>query len=49
MVVELGARAEGDIKALCDLARPDIGVVTTVGVAHTEAFRVAGGGGSGQR
>ena len=38
VVVELGARAEGDIKALCDLARPDIGVVTTVGVAHTEAF-----------
>ncbi|HEX2041615.1 MAG TPA: UDP-N-acetylmuramoyl-tripeptide--D-alanyl-D-alanine ligase [Acidimicrobiales bacterium] len=35
-VVELGARGPGHIRQLCELARPTIGVVTNVGLAHTE-------------
>ena len=35
-VVELGARGPGHIRYLCELARPTIGVVTNVGLAHTE-------------
>ena len=38
VVVELGARHVGDIAALCEVARPDIGVLTTVAVAHTGEF-----------
>ena len=35
-VVELGARGPGHIRHLCDLARPTVGVVTNVSLAHTE-------------
>jgi UDP-N-acetylmuramoyl-tripeptide--D-alanyl-D-alanine ligase len=35
-VVELGARGEGHIRLLCGIARPTVGVVTNVGLAHTE-------------
>lgn len=35
-VVEMGARALGHIRALCEVARPTVGVVTNVGMAHTE-------------
>ena len=38
VIVELGARHVGDIAALCEVARPDIGVLTTVAVAHTGEF-----------
>ena len=38
VVVELGARHVGDIAALCEVARPDVGVLTTVAVAHTGEF-----------
>ena len=38
VVAELGARHEGDVAELCAVARPDIAVVTNVGVAHMEAF-----------
>ena len=37
-VVEMGARGRGHIAALCRVARPTVGVVTTVGAAHTELF-----------
>ena len=37
-VVEMGARGRGHIRALCRLARPTVGVVTSVGVCHTEQF-----------
>ena len=37
-VVEMGARGRGHIRALCLLARPTVGVVTSVGLCHTEQF-----------
>lgn len=37
-VVEMGARGPGQVAELCRVARPTIGVVTTVGLAHTELF-----------
>lgn len=37
-VVEMGARGPGHIELLCDIAGPTIGVVTTVGNAHTSEF-----------
>jgi len=38
LVLEMGARAEGDIARLTGIARPDVGVMTTVAMAHTSAF-----------
>jgi UDP-N-acetylmuramoyl-tripeptide--D-alanyl-D-alanine ligase len=38
VVVEMGARGRGHIALLCDVARPTIGVVTAVAMAHTEMF-----------
>jgi UDP-N-acetylmuramoyl-tripeptide--D-alanyl-D-alanine ligase len=38
VVVEMGARGPGQIMSLCAIARPTIGVVTTVGAAHLELF-----------
>lgn len=35
-VVEMGARGPGHIRALCLVAVPTVGVVTNVGLAHTE-------------
>jgi UDP-N-acetylmuramoyl-tripeptide--D-alanyl-D-alanine ligase len=37
-VIEMGARGAGHIARLCDIARPDIAVVTAVAHAHTELF-----------
>ena len=37
-VLEMGARHEGDVAVLFDVARPDAVVVTNVGVAHMEVF-----------
>jgi UDP-N-acetylmuramoyl-tripeptide--D-alanyl-D-alanine ligase len=37
-VVEMGARGRGHIDTLCAVARPTIGVVTEVVLAHTELF-----------
>jgi UDP-N-acetylmuramoyl-tripeptide--D-alanyl-D-alanine ligase len=36
LVLEMGMRGFGEISRLCEVARPDIGVVTTVGHSHTE-------------
>ena len=38
VVVEMGARGMGHIAWLCSLAAPNVGVVTSVGAAHTELF-----------
>lgn len=38
LVIEMGARHEGDIAELVDIARPDVGVLTNVGEAHLEIF-----------
>lgn len=38
LVVEMGARGKGHIAALCAVARPLVGVVTTVGISHAEFF-----------
>ncbi len=38
LVVEMGARAQGDIAELCRIAPPDVGVVLNVGHAHIGEF-----------
>jgi UDP-N-acetylmuramoyl-tripeptide--D-alanyl-D-alanine ligase len=38
VVCEMGSRGRGHIALLCRVARPDVGVVTNVGVAHMELF-----------
>lgn len=38
LILEMGARYEGNIQELCDIAQPDISIVTNVGVAHLETF-----------
>ncbi|KFF60317.1 UDP-N-acetylmuramoylalanyl-D-glutamate--2,6-diaminopimelate ligase [Cryobacterium sp. MLB-32] len=38
LVVEMGASGIGSIRRLVDLARPDVGIVLTVGLAHAEEF-----------
>jgi UDP-N-acetylmuramoyl-tripeptide--D-alanyl-D-alanine ligase len=38
VVAEMGARRLGDVKLLAGIARPDVVVVTNVGVAHIEVF-----------
>ncbi len=34
VVTEMGERKPGDLRLLCDIAAPDVGVVTNVGLAH---------------
>lgn len=38
LVVEMGARGRGHIASLCAVARPSVGVVTTVGLSHAAFF-----------
>jgi UDP-N-acetylmuramoyl-tripeptide--D-alanyl-D-alanine ligase len=37
-VAEMGARQPGDIREICELARPRIGVITAIGEQHLETF-----------
>ena len=37
-ILEMGARHRGDIARLCEIAKPNIGVVLTVGTAHIGEF-----------
>ncbi|MFI3302755.1 MAG: UDP-N-acetylmuramoyl-tripeptide--D-alanyl-D-alanine ligase [Rikenellaceae bacterium] len=37
-VVEMGANAQGEIAALCEIAAPDYGIINNIGRAHLEGF-----------
>lgn len=37
-IVEMGANHPGEIKALCEIADPDFGIITNIGYAHLEGF-----------
>lgn len=37
-IVEMGAKQTGDIKEICDLVQPTVGIVTSVGEMHLETF-----------
>lgn len=38
-IVEMGAKNIGDIKEICDLVHPTMGIVTAVGEQHLESFK----------
>lgn len=38
-ICEMGAKQVGDIKEICDLVHPSIGIVTAVGPMHLESFK----------
>lgn len=38
-ICEMGAKQPGDIKEICDLVNPSIGIVTAVGEQHLESFK----------
>ncbi|MCM1164079.1 MAG: UDP-N-acetylmuramoyl-tripeptide--D-alanyl-D-alanine ligase [Muribaculaceae bacterium] len=38
-IVEMGAKQPGDIREICDLVHPSIGIVTAVGPQHLESFK----------
>lgn len=37
-VVEMGANHIGEIQKLCEIAQPDVGLITNIGKAHLEGF-----------
>ena len=37
-ICEMGARYVGEIKEICDIVKPDIGVITSIGPAHLMTF-----------
>lgn len=37
-ICEMGARHVGDIKEVCDIVKPDMGIITSVGPQHLETF-----------
>ena len=38
-ICEMGAKQTGDIKEICDLVHPEIGIITAVGPMHLESFK----------
>lgn len=37
-ICEMGAKYKGDIKELCDIAKPKYGIITAIGPQHLESF-----------
>ena len=37
-IIEMGANHIGEIKSLCEIAMPDLGLITNYGMAHLEGF-----------
>lgn len=37
-IIEMGANHQGEIKMLCEIADPDLGLITNIGKAHLEGF-----------
>lgn len=42
-ICEMGAKQRGDIKEICDIVHPQMGIITAVGPMHLETFRTIGG------
>lgn len=38
-IVEMGAKNPGDIKEICDIVKPEMGIITAVGPQHLESFK----------
>ncbi|MBL0310950.1 MAG: UDP-N-acetylmuramoyl-tripeptide--D-alanyl-D-alanine ligase [Bacteroidetes bacterium] len=38
IVIEMGANHQGEIASYCEYVQPDFGLITNVGMAHTEGF-----------
>ncbi len=38
-ICEMGARSPGEIKEICDIVNPKIGIITSVGPCHLETFK----------
>lgn len=38
LIMEMGARAQGEIREMCDLVHPDHGIITSIGACHLETF-----------
>jgi UDP-N-acetylmuramoyl-tripeptide--D-alanyl-D-alanine ligase len=38
LILEMGANHIGEIRTLCNIARPDMGIITNIGTAHLEGF-----------
>ncbi|GLR19358.1 UDP-N-acetylmuramoyl-tripeptide--D-alanyl-D-alanine ligase [Portibacter lacus] len=38
-IIEMGANRMGDIAELCEIADPDYGYITNIGIAHLEGFK----------
>ncbi len=38
-ISEMGAKNIGDIKEICDIVNPDLGIITSVGPQHLDTFR----------
>lgn len=38
-LVEMGAKQQGDIREICDLVHPKIGIITSVGEMHLDTFK----------
>ena len=42
LIAEMGARHNGDIKFLCGMVKPSIGILTAIGAQHLETFKCIG-------